>query len=151
MNNLNLPNKNIRDMTIKNLKDILGPGLNFSEAKKDSNVSTNTTKHGEKITPETSKSLYHGSQSEAGLSKSNSHSTPSDKITSSKDMYSSSQHISVQSEQPSGSDPAFNTIQTLISDTNQSYDSKQDLSRHNSNASDGSPMTSHRTLLQPSG
>lgn len=60
MSNLNLPNKNLRDMTIKNLKDFLGPGLTLSEAKKDSsNMSTNVTKPGEKATPETSKSMLH--------------------------------------------------------------------------------------------
>ena len=91
MSNLNLPNKNLRDMTIKNLKDFLGPGLNLSETKKDnSNISTNFTKPGEKATPETSKSMYHYSQSELGMSKSQSHSTPSDKLNLSKDKNSSS-------------------------------------------------------------
>jgi hypothetical protein len=43
-------------MTIKNLKDVLGPGLTFSDPKKESsNTSTTATKQEEKASP--SKSL----------------------------------------------------------------------------------------------
>jgi hypothetical protein len=46
MNSLSTQNKNLREMTIKNLKDVLGPGINLLDAnKQSSNTSTTATKH----------------------------------------------------------------------------------------------------------